>query len=221
LPEVWDLEILEEPGRNNELLPDVDDSTPEDNCFNFGDPAVVISYSEGPNCGEQIVTRELAWTYIDELGQTQYISCTQNFLFDNLGLGNIGETVNGAWDGYPDVFTANSGDRPMQDIYTPEHVVILPCGADASPEGIAAAYDIDTPGRPSGVDRDDHSQTPNIIEHNEGYAYAYPYVVQAGWAGRYHAKPIDNNICNIWTAGAKLPLLNMCRLLRELMLMVL
>ena len=197
--EVSDLEILEEPGRNNELLPDADDMVPDDNCIDFGFPTYNITYSEGPNCGEEIVTRELLWTYTDFNGEVQYLSCTQNFLFDNLDITSIGATVNGAWDGYPDVFTANAGDRPMQSIYTPEQVVYLSCGADVSPAGIAAAYDIDTPGRPTGIDRDDHSQTPNLVEHNEGYAYAYPYVVQGGWAGRFHAKPIDNNICNIYT----------------------
>jgi len=202
--EVWDLEILEEPGRNNELLPDADDMVPEDNCLDFGFPIYNITYSEGPNCGEQIVTRELLWTYTDLSGTVQYLSCTQNFLFDNLDINTIGGTVNGAWDEYPDIFTANSGDRPLQNVYTPESVVYLSCGADTSPAGIAAAYDIDTPGRPTGIDRDDHSQTPNIVEHNEGYTYAYPYVVQAGWAGRFHAKPIDNNMCNIYTVYSDL-----------------
>ena len=197
--ETWDLEILEEPGRNNEVLPDADDVLPDDNCIDFGFPIFNITYSDGPNCGEQIVSRELLWTYVDHTGQTQSLSCVQNYLFDNLDVNLIGATVNGAWDGYTDIFTANTGDRPLQNIYTPEQVVLLPCGADVSPEGIVAAYDIDTPGRPAGVDRDDHDQTPNIVEHNEGFTYAYPYVVQAGWAGRFHAKPIDNNVCNIYT----------------------
>ena len=202
--EVWDLELLEEPGRNNELLPDAGDLVPDDNCLDFGDPIYNLTYSEGPNCGEQIVTRELLWTYTDFNGEVQYLSCRQNFLFDNLDINSIGETVNGAWDGYSDIFAANAGDRPLQNIYTPEQVVYLSCGADVSPAGIAAAFDIDTPGRPTGIDRDDHSQTPNLVEHNEGYAYAYPYVVQGGWAGRFHAKPIDNNICNIYTVFSDL-----------------
>jgi len=197
--EIWDLEILEEPGRNNELLPDADELLPADNCIDFGFPIINLSYSQGNNCGEQIVSRELLWTYVDHTGTLQYLSCTQNYLFDNLDIGLIGSTSNGAWDNYPDIFTANSGDRPVQNIYTPEPIVYLPCGADTSPEGIALIYDIDTPGRPTGIDRDDHSQTPNIVEHNEGYVYGYPYVVQAGWAGRYHAKPIDNNVCNIYS----------------------
>ena len=202
--EVWDLELLEEPGRNNELLPDADDMVPDDNCIDFGFPITNLTYSDGPNCGEQIVTRELLWTYTDLSGTVQYLSCTQNFLFQELDVTSIGNTVNGAWDGYADIFTANSGDRPMQSIYTPEPIVYLTCGADVSPEGIAATYDIDTPGRPAGIDRDDHTQTPNIVEHNEGYAYAYPYVVQGGWAGRFHAKPIDNNVCNIYTVYSDL-----------------
>ena len=41
---------------------------------------------------------------------------------------------------------------------------------------------------------DDFSDTPNIIEHQEGYPYAFPYVVVQGWSGKFHAKPIDNNI---------------------------
>ena len=197
--EIWDLELLEEPGRNNELLPDADDILPTENCIDFGFPTYKITYNDGPNCGEQIVSRELLWTYVDLSGTVQYLSCVQNYLFDNLDINSIGSTSNGAWDGYADIFTANAGDRPINNIYTPEPIVYLSCGADPSPEGIVQAYDIDTPGRPAGIDRDDHAQTPNIIEHNEGYAYAYPYVVQAGWAGRFHAKPIDNNVCNIYT----------------------
>ncbi len=197
--EIWDLEILEEPGRNNEILPDADDMVPDDNCVDFGDPIYNITYSDGPGCEDVIVSRELLWTYTDNNGDVQYLSCTQNFLFEGLDITSIGATVNGAWDGYPDIFTANSGDRPMQDIYTPEQIVYLECGAGTDPADIAAAYDIDTPGRPTGIDKDDHAQTPNIVEHNEGYPYAYPYVVVQGWAGRFHAKPIDNNICNIYT----------------------
>ena len=195
--EIWDLELLEEPGRNNEILPDFPDAT--DNCGDISPADVQLVFTPGPNCGDELVTRNLLYQYTDLNGNTQSVSCTQQFLFQGLTIGSVGETVNGAWDGYADVFVANSGDRPMSNIYTPQHTVTLPCGAGTSPADIAAIYDIDTPGRPAGIDRDDHSQTPNIIEHNEGYAYAYPYVVQAGWAGRFHAKPIDNNICNIYS----------------------
>lgn len=194
--EIWDLEILEAPGRNNEILPDFPDAT--DNCGDISPADVQLVVTPG-NCGEEIVTRNLLYQYTDLNGFTQSISCSQQFLFSRLTINSIGETVNGAWDGYPDIFTANSGDRPVSSLYSPQHTVILPCGAGTTPADIAALYDIDTPGRPTGIDKDDHSQTPNIVEHNEGYAYAYPYVVQAGWAGRFHAKPIDNNVCNIYT----------------------
>ena len=198
--EVWDLEELESLVRSgNEVLPSVFDNLPEDNCLDFGAPAIAYSYGEGANCGEQIVTRELAWTYVDETGQTQYLTCTQNYLFDNLELSSVGATVDGAWDGYSNIFEAVTGDRPVSDMYTPEQIVNLPCGADYDPVSIATFYDIDTPGRPSPASNNDYDdETPNLVEYNEGIPYAFPYVVQAGWTGRYHAKPIDNNICNIW-----------------------
>jgi len=109
--EVWDLEILEEPGRNNEILPDPQDLAPDDNCSDFGFPEYAIYYEEGPNCGEQIVCRELTWTYTTIEGEVKYLTCKQSFLFDNIGFEEVGETVNGAWDGYPDIFTANAGDQ--------------------------------------------------------------------------------------------------------------
>ena len=197
--EVADLELLEVPGRNNEILPDPEDSLPEDNCIDFGFPEYVITYDEGQNCGDIIVSRELLWTYTDLNGEVEYLRCTQQFLFESLDINSIGETSNGAWDGYADIGAANVGDRPMSDIYLPESIVQLGCGSDASPEGIAAFFDIDTPGRPAGIDRDDHDQTTTIVEHNEGYPYAYPYVVQAGWAGRFHAVPFNNSQCETYS----------------------
>ncbi len=194
--EVWDLLELEAPGRNNEVLPDFPNAT--DNCGDISPSDVQLVFTPGPNCGDEIVTRNILYTFTDFNGNVQNVSCSQEFLFQGLSTASVGETVNGAWDAYPDIFVANTADRPLFDFYTPEHTVELPCGSGTSPADIAAIFDIDTPGRPAGVDRDDHVQTPTIIEHNEGIPYAYPYVVTAGWAGRFHPKPIDNNICNIY-----------------------
>ena len=196
--EIWDLEILEDQQRgNNEILPDFPDAT--DNCGDISPTAVQLVVVPGAVCGEELVTRNLLYQYTDFNGNTQSVSCTQQFLFTGLNINSIGETVNGAWDGYPDIFTANTGNRPLSSLYFPQHTITLSCGAGTEPSEIAAAYDIDTPGRPAGIDRDDHDQTPNIIEHNEGFPYAFPYVVTGGWAGRFHAKPIDNQVCNVYT----------------------
>ena len=203
--EILDLELLEDRLRQgNEVLPDPRNVLPDDNCLDFGTPEFYITYDQGANCSQVILNRELVWTYQGLDGEYYTLGCQQQFLLEELSLENIGETVNGTWDDYPNIFDANVGNRPLQDFYTPEEIVHLPCGADYSPADIAAFYDIDTPGRPSPASLNDHSETPNIVEYNEGYPYAYPYVVQAGWTGRFHARPIDNNICNIYTVYSDL-----------------
>ena len=118
-------------------------------------------------------------------------------MFKPVDLLSSGTTDNGAWDGHADIFTAFNHDGEFA-YYTPEREVIMPCGSELTPEAIAAYYDIDTPGRPVGVENDDYpTQTPNIEEHNEGIPYAYPYVVVQGWRG-FHPKAVKNNVCNFY-----------------------
>ncbi len=195
--DIWDLEILENPGRNNEVLPDYDDLIPDDNCIDFGAPEITYDLVDGPDCGQQTLTRSLVWYWTDKEGELQEILCQQNYLLDAINLNNVGSTDNGAWDGHPDIFEAQENDGQL-DYYLPEPFVYVECGTTGvSPEEIATYFDIDTPGRPTGVDRDDYDETPNIVEYNEGIPYAYPYVVVQGW-NDFHAKPIDNNICNLY-----------------------
>lgn len=198
--EVWDLELLEDQDRvGNELLPGFPMAT--DNCGNIDPVTVTYSYSSNASCGSSIVTRNLFYTYNSPTGGQSNVSCQQQFLFEGLSTSSVGNTNNGAWDGYTNIFAANAGSRPNFDLYLPEKTVNIGCGADSSPSSIAAAYDVDTPGRPVGIDRDDYSDTPNILEHNEGIPYAAPYVVIAGWSGNYHAKAItETGICNIYLA---------------------
>ena len=196
--EVWDLEVLEDLTRSgNELLPSFPMAT--DNCGNIDPVTVTYSYSSNAPCGSQIVTRNLFYTYNSPTGGQSNVSCQQQFLFEGLSTSSVGNTANGAWDGYSNIFAANAGTRPNFDFYLPQKTVSIGCGADSSPYAIAATFDVDTPGRPVGIERDDYSDTPNIQEHNEGIPYASPYVVIAGWAGNYHAKPItESGVCNIY-----------------------
>ncbi len=195
--DLWDLEILETESGNNNILPSVSNAVPIDNCTVFGDPIIQLQvYPEGDDCSTKTVIRTITYNFIDSGGELQSIDCTQTFLFKPVDLFSSGETDNGAWDGSPDIFHAFNHDG-LYAYYTPEKEVIMPCGSDLSPESIAAEYDIDTPGRPEGLEKDDYNQTPNIVEHNEGVPYAYPYVVVQGWNG-YHPKPVVNNLCNFY-----------------------
>ncbi len=190
--DVWDLEILEADGGNNELLPDVDDNLPSDNCLVFDDPAINISIFDGANCEDKIVRRQIIYSYPNWDGTTGYVECNQEFLFQSIDVASLGSTTDGVWP--------NNPDEGNFDYYTPQEFVDMPCGSETTPAAIVAHFDLDTPGRPAGKDRDDYDNTPNIVEFNEGYAYAYPYVVVQGWRGNYHAKPIINNICNIYAS---------------------
>ncbi len=195
--DIWDLEILEAQGGNNEILPPVDNNVPNDNCYNFDAPIVDIDIIALESCNEKLCIRTLTYNYPGAHNEEGTIECVQQFLLRSIELDSVGVTINGAWDGHPDISIANGYDG-AKDYYTPEVEVRVPCGWDISPAGIAAYYDIDTPGRPEGLDKDDFVNTPNIIEHNEGFAYGYPYVVVSGWRGEYHAKPVTNNICNLY-----------------------
>jgi len=181
--EVWDLEVLEEPGPNNifnQVLPPIDNNIPQDNCGVSGTPSVTIDIINAANCKDKIVRRSITYTYAS--GHVNgSISCEQQFLFRSLDVQNGGTTSNGQW----------IGDF---DYYCPEGLVELTCGSDISPEGIAAFFD------QSSNTNIDFPETPNIEEYNEGIPYAYPYVVIGGWKGNEHAKPIYNTLCNINTA---------------------
>ncbi len=193
----WDLEILEEEGGNNELLPSILTSAPVDNCFEFDEPTVALQLlPEGDDCSTKTVLRTITYNYIDYDGISHEIQCVQRFLFKPIDFASGGETMNGAWDNSPDIFHATSHDGAYA-YYTPERVVQMPCGSDLSPASIAEYYDFETPGRPVGLANDDYAETPNIVEHQEGIPYAYPYVVVQGYNG-YHAKPVINNICNFY-----------------------
>ena len=193
----WDLEILEAAGGANEVLPPVIGATPEDNCTEFGDPEVSIQvYPNGDDCATKSVVRTISYSYLDYEGEVQTIECQQTYLFKPVDLFSSGTTDNGAWDGHADIFNAYSNDGTFA-YYTPEKEVIMPCGSDLSPESIAAHYDVDTPTRPPGIENDDYTQTPTIVEYNEGVPYAYPYVVVQGWSA-FHPKAVKNNICNFY-----------------------
>ena len=179
--DIWDLEILEAPGGANQVLPSVNGATPVDNCTVFDDADISIQiFPNGDDCVSTSVVRTISYSYLDYDGQVQIIDCQQTFLFKRVDLYSSGTTENGAWDGHPDIFTAYGNDGIFA-YYTPEKKIEMPCGSDLTPESIAAHYDIDTPTRPEGIDKDDFNQTPSIVEYNEGIPYAYPYVVVQGW----------------------------------------
>jgi len=195
--DIWDLELLEVPGRNNEVLPPYDNLLPEDICLEVSEPETFLEIIDGPNCGEQTIVRSIIWYWTDKEGDEQQILCEQNFLFDGISFLNAGETLNGAWDNHADIFEASDNDGNY-DFYFPEPFVDLPCGSPGtSPKQIEEYFDQDTPGRPSGKDKDDYEDTPNIIEYNEGIPYAYPYVVVQGW-NDFHAKAISIELCNLY-----------------------
>ncbi len=193
--DIWDLEILEEAGGNNEVLPSPNSTMPEDNCLDFEEASISLSIVQAGGCDYQQVTRTLKYYYPDITGELQEIVCVQRFLFTPLSMDDAGTTFNGVWDGYPDYATATGFDA-HSGYYLPEQTVKLPCGYDLSPESIAEYYDIDSR-LPEGVENDDYTETPSVVEHNEGIPYAYPYVVVQGWDG-HHAKPIINNICSFY-----------------------
>lgn len=193
--DIWDLEILEEQGDNNEVLPVPNSTMPEDNCLDFEEASVSLSIITAGGCEYQQVTRTLKYYYPNITGNLEEIVCVQRFLFTPLSMDDVGTTFNGVWDGYPDYSTATGFDA-NHGYYLPEQTVKLPCGYDLSPASIAEYYDIDSR-IPEGVENDDYTETPSIVEHNEGIPYAYPYVVVQGWDG-HHAKPIINNICSFY-----------------------
>ena len=195
--DLWDLEILEAEGDNNEILPSVFTSAPVDNCFEFDNPSVFLQIlPDGDDCSTKRVLRSISYNYLNYDGSYETIECVQTFLFKPVDFDSFGLTDNGAWDDSPDIFHATYHDGAFA-YYLPEKSIEMPCGSDLSPESIAAHYDLNTPGRPDGVESDDYEETPNIIEHQEGIPYGYPYVVVQGW-NAYHAKPVLNNICNLY-----------------------
>jgi len=174
--DAWDLDAI-----GPWVLPDVMDNIPNDNCFDFDPPVVSFSYIPTLNCSEQIVQRKVVYTYPGAHGESEQIQCVQQFLFKAIDFADVGDTENGVWDNYP--------GEGIHNYYTPDNVIV-PCGSSATdPASIVAYYD-----NPSTKDA---SQSPTVIENNEGIPYGYPYVVVTGFGGGFHAKPIDNRVCNI------------------------
>jgi len=197
--DLWDLEILEADGGNNEVLPSIENNAPNDNCYDFADPFVQLNINYGNGCENlTTVTRTIIYDYPAPHGEIESISCTQTFIVKEIPIDDCGTTENGVWDEHVNIAEAIAHDGEHA-FYKPQKEINLPCDFDdLSPESLAAYFDLDTPGRPSGKDRDDHENTPTIVEHNEGIPYAYPYVVVKGWRGRYHAKPIKTNLCSMY-----------------------
>jgi len=81
--------------------------------------------------------------------------------------------------------------------------IVLPCGVDVSPAGIAAFYD-----DPTTVDRDtddnridpDELDVDLVVENNEGIRWAYPhYYAEGVGSGGPHAQAVNNEVCNLIT----------------------
>ena len=191
----WDLEILEEAGANNEILPPVNSTMPQDNCLEFEEATVSLQLIPAGGCEFQKVIRTLKYYYPNADGSVETIICEQQFLFVPITMDDMGTTFNGAWDGHADYNTASSFDG-THGYYLPEQTVKMPCGYDLSPASIAEHYDRESR-LPVGIENDDYNETPSIEEYNEGIPYAFPYVVVQGWEG-FHAKPIINNICSFY-----------------------
>ena len=82
----------------------------------------------------------------------------------------------------------------IADILLPPAVVSLDCGVGTSPEEIAMFFD-----DPLTTDRDlSATCTLDVIENNEGIAFAYPHFFQVGCDGAEHAQAVDNSVCNIF-----------------------
>jgi hypothetical protein len=109
------------------------------------------------------------WVFTDGSGNTS--TCEQVFIFKNISI---------------------------NDLSLPPAVVTLECGVDdLSPENIARYFDMDTRSTPI-LEDDDYTETPDIIENNEGIVNAYPYYMVVGFDGNEHAQPVDNNVCDIY-----------------------
>ncbi|NNE13855.1 MAG: hypothetical protein HKN51_02685 [Saprospiraceae bacterium] len=177
---------------------DFADDTMTDNCNNW-DLSTVSHYDDWRSlgvCEGTVLTRtwSVSWNKYD--GNVGTVSCTREYFFRPFDLETVKE--------YPEDGFGNTLVEPIMDtVILPVSNIVVPCGSDISPAGIAAYFDnpltIDRDSDDNGVDPDE-LDIDLVIENNEGVPYAYPHWYQAGvGSGGPHAQPLDQDICNLIT----------------------
>jgi len=169
-----------------------------DNCDNFSEEDVSF-YDEYFNLGACTGTRlTRTWTvgFTRADGSRGTVSCTREYFFRPLDLAST--------SAYPVDSDGNIDFTPIEDVLVvPPADIVLPCGVDVSPAGIAAFYD-----DPTTVDRDtddnridpDELDVDLVVENNEGIRWAYPhYYAEGVGSGGPHAQAVNNEVCNLIT----------------------
>ncbi|NNE27452.1 MAG: hypothetical protein HKN09_11470 [Saprospiraceae bacterium] len=201
----WELPLLKENYwdrlRDNlvpEMFDDFIDDFTSDNCDGIieDDISFYDVYIDLGSCSGTLLRRTWTLEYQNGTGGTSSISCTNEYLFEPIGI----ETLDTA------SLDPNTGAIviPEDSLVLPFPIVELSCGADISPSGVAAFFD-----NPATVDQDtdddrldpDELDIDIVIENNEGIPYAYPhYWVEGRNPSGPHAQAINTEVCNIIVA---------------------
>ncbi len=198
----WELPLLKErywDRLRDDLVPEMADDFVDDNTTSVcGDITEDdVSYYDvyvdlGP-CNGSLLRRTWTLAYDKGNGVEGTVSCTREYYFKTVGL----ETLDTA---RIDPATGAIVIAP-DSLILPFPLVVMSCGADISPAGIASYFD-----DPGSVDQDtdDDNIDPDeldidcVIESNEGVPFAYPhYYVEGRNPSGPHAQAINTEICNI------------------------
>ena len=200
----WELPVLKDrywDRLRDELIPEdvgdfVDDNA-DDNCDGLTEDDVsYFDVFEDLGCNGSLLRRTWTVTYATGYdGSTSTKSCVREYYFRPIGLEAVDTARMDPVTGLP---------VPEENkILLPFHVVKMNCGTDINPWAISQYFD-----NPVSKDQDtddnrimpDELDIDNIIENNEGIAYAYPHFYTKGRNPfGPHAQPIDNTVCNILT----------------------